>query len=227
MGRGIVEPVDDFRASNPPSNEALLESLAKDFVSSGFDRKHVTRTILNSRTYQLSARTSDFNANDTKYFSHARPRLLSAEQLLDAICAVTGVQEKYAGLPAGTRATQLPSPDADHGFLKVFGQPPREMACQCERSTDSNLSQALQMINGPLIHEKLQNEGNRIRSLVEAGKDNAQIVNELYQVALCRLPQAEEIDAAEKHIAAQEDRVKALEDVCWALLNAKEFLFQH
>ena len=227
MGRGIVEPVDDFRASNPPSNEALLEALAEDFVSSGFDRKHITRTILNSRTYQLSARTNDFNASDTKYFSHARPRLLSAEQLLDAICAVTGVQEKYAGLPAGTRATQLPSPDGDHNFLKVFGQPPREMACQCERSTDSNLSQALQMINGPLIHEKLQNEGNRIRSLVEAGKDNAEIVNELYQVALCRQPQAEEIEAAEKHIAAQEDRVKALEDVCWAILNAKEFLFQH
>lgn len=227
MGRGIVEPVDDFRASNPPSNEALLSALAEDFVTSGFDRKHITRTILNSQTYQLSARTNEFNGNDAKYFSHAKPRLLTAEQLLDAICTVTGVQEKYAGLPAGTRATQLPSPDGDHSFLKVFGQPPREMACQCERSTDSNLSQALQMINGPLIHAKLQDEGNRIRQLVEAGKNDTEIVNELYQVALCRQPEAEEIEAAAKHIAAQEDRLQALEDVCWAILNAKEFLFQH
>ncbi len=227
MGRGIVEPVDDFRASNPPSNEALLDALGKDFISSGFDRIHITRIILNSRTYQLSARANDFNASDVKYFSHARPRLLTAEQLLDAICAVTGIEEKYAGLPAGTRATQLPSPDVDHHFLKVFGQPPREMACQCERSTDSNLSQALQMINGPLIHDKLQNENNRIRKLATAGKNDAEIVSELYQVALCRQPQAEEIEIAVNHIVAQEDRMQALEDVCWALLNAKEFLFQH
>ncbi len=227
VGRGIVEPVDDFRASNPPSNEALLDALAKDFVSSGFDRKHITRTILKSHAYQLSARTNGFNESDTKYFSHAQPRLLTAEQLLDAICAVTGVEEKFAGLPSGTHATQLPSPDVNHHFLKVFGQPPREMACQCERSTDSNLSQALQMINGPLIHGKLQNENNRIRKLVGAGKSDAEIVNELYQVALCRQPQAEEIEVAEKHIAAQEDRLQALEDVCWAILNAKEFLFQH
>jgi len=227
MGRGIVEPVDDFRASNPPSNEALLDALSEDFVTSGFDRKHITRIILNSHTYQLSARTNEFNVSDNKYFSHARPRLLTAEQLLDAICAVTGVQEKYAGLPAGIHATQLPSPDVNNHFLKVFGQPPREMACQCERSTDSNLSQALQMINGPLIHGKLQNEGNRLRKLMKAGKNDAEIVSELYQVALCRQPQAEEIEVAEKHISAQEDRLQALEDVCWAILNAKEFLFQH
>ncbi|HVX61350.1 MAG TPA: DUF1549 domain-containing protein, partial [Pirellulales bacterium] len=123
LGRGIVEPVDDFRDSNPPSSEALLDALAKDFVSHKYDRKHVIRTILNSRTYQLSSRKNEFNKSDVKYFSHARTRLLSAEQLLDAICQVTAVPEKYAGLPAGTRATQLPSPDVNNYFLKVFGQP--------------------------------------------------------------------------------------------------------
>lgn len=227
MGRGIVEPVDDFRASNPPSNEALLDALAEDFVAHGYDRKHLIRTILRSRTYQLSARTNEFNQNDTKYFSHARTRLLSAEQLLDAICQVTSVPEKYAGLPAGTRATQLPSPDVDHQFLKVFGQPAREMACQCERSNDSNLSQALQMINGPLVHGKLIDANNRIRTLAAAGKGDDDIVGELYLAALCRQPNEAELAAARRHIAAQADRMLALEDVCWAVLNSKEFLFQH
>ena len=221
MGRGIVEPVDDFRASNPPSNEALLAALAQEFVESGFDRNQILRTILNSSTYQLSSRKSEWNRDDTKYFSHARTRLLSAEQLLDAICQVTGLPEKYAGLPDGTRATQLPTPDVDNGFLKVFGQPAREMACQCERSNESNLSQALQMINGPLVHGKLAGEGNRIRTLVEAGKSDEQIVGELYLAALCRPPSEAEMAAAMNHIGTQTERLAALEDVCWALLNAK------
>jgi hypothetical protein len=182
---------------------------------------------LNSRTYQLSSRKNEFNKNDSKYFSHARTRLLSAEQLLDAISDVTGVAEKFAGLPSGTRATQLPSPDVNNYFLKVFGQPPREMACQCERSTESNLSQALQMINGPLVHGKLRDPNNRFRVLAAAGKTDAEIVGELYYSALARQPNQAELDAATKHIAAQADRMQGLEDVCWALLNAKEFLFQH
>jgi hypothetical protein len=227
FGRGIVEPVDDFRASNPPSNGPLLDALAEDFAKHGFDRKHILRTMLNSRAYQLSSRSNDFNKNDNKYFSHMKTRLLSAEQLLDAICRVTGIDEKYAGLPAGTRATQLPAPDGDNYFLKVFGQPAREMACQCERSSESNLSQALQMINGPVIHGKLTNENNRLRKLATAGKSNAEIIDELYLSALCRHPGPEEVAAAEKHIAAQAERMHGLEDVCWALMNAKEFLFQH
>ncbi len=227
FGRGIVEPVDDFRASNPPSNGDLLEALSSDFVQSGFDQKHIIRTILNSHTYQLSSRKNEFNKNDEKYFSHVRPRLLSAEQLLDAICDVTGVAEKFPGLPSDVRATQLPSPDVNNQFLKVFGQPAREMACQCERSTESNLSQALQMINGPLVHSKLRNGNNRLRKLVAAKKTEEQIVEDLYMAALCRKPGAGETAAAIKHVAAQKDRLEGLEDVCWALLNAKEFLFQH
>lgn len=227
MGRGIVEPVDDFRASNPPSNERLIQALAKDFIESGFDRKHIIRTILNSQTYQLSSKKNDLNASDTKYFSHSGTRMLSAEQLLDAICQVTDVQETYAGLPDGTKATQLPSPDVNNYFLKVFGQPAREMACQCERSSDSNLSQALQMINGPLVHGKLRSEGVRFRKLIADGKQDDEIVRQIYLSALCREPSEQELTAAVKHIGAQEQRELGLEDVCWAVLNAKEFLFQH
>ena len=227
MGRGIVEPVDDFRDSNPPSSAALLDALAQDFVAHGFDRKHILRTILNSRTYQHSSRKNEFNKSDVKYFSHSRTRLLSAEQLLDAICQVTSVAEKYAGLPAGTRATQLPSPDVDNYFLKVFGQPARETACQCERSSESNLSQALQMINGPLVHGKVRDENNRLRMLLKAGKSNQEIITELYLAAFARAPSEPEMTAAVNHITASGDQVKGLEDVCWALLNANEFLFQH
>ncbi|MFO0896352.1 MAG: DUF1553 domain-containing protein [Pirellulales bacterium] len=227
MGRGIVEPVDDFRESNPPSNDELLAALAEDFASHGFDRKRILRTMLNSRTYQQSYRSNDTNKLDSKYFSHARTRLLSAEQLLDAICQVTGVAESYAGVPAGTRATQLPSPDGNHAFLKVFGQPARETACQCERSNDTNLSQALQMINGPTVHGKLRDEQNRLRKLAAAGKSDAEIVGELFQAAYCRAPDETELATAVSHIAAQKDRLRGLEDVCWSVLNSKEFLFQH
>ena len=227
MGRGIVEPVDDFRDSNPPASASLLSALADDFAAHGYDRRHVIRTILASRTYRLSSRKNEFNSSDNKYFSHAITRLLTAEQLLDAICRVTDVPEKFAGLPAGTRATALPSPDVDNDFLKVFGQPARETACACERSTDSNLSQALQMINGPLVHSKVRDEKNRLRTLVSAGKSNEEIIEELYLAGLCRKPGEPEMAAATKHIAGAGDRMRGLEDVCWAILNANEFLFQH
>jgi hypothetical protein len=227
LGRGIVEPVDDFRDSNPPSSAALLDALAQDFAAHGFDRKHILRTILNSRTYQLSSRMNEFNKSDVKYFSHARTRLLSAEQLLDAICQVTSVPEKYAGLPAGTRAIQLPSPDVDNYFLKVFGQPARETACQCERSNESNLSQALQMINGPLVHSKVRDENNRLKLMLKAQKTTQDVIAELYLAAFCRKPSDAEMATAANHVAASGDQIKGLEDVCWALLNANEFLFQH
>ena len=167
LGRGIVDPPDDFRDSNPPSNAALLEALASDFVKSGFDRKHIIRTILNSRTYQASFEPNDFNRDDAKYFSHYQPRLLSAEQLLDAICHVTDVPEKFGSLPAGTKATHLPAPDlVKHEFLKIFGQPERQTVCQCERSSESNLGMAIQFFNGPLIYNKLRDGNNRFRKLM-------------------------------------------------------------
>ncbi|MEX1230349.1 MAG: DUF1553 domain-containing protein [Planctomycetaceae bacterium] len=227
MGRGIVEPVDDFRDSNPPSNDELLNELAAGFVQNNFSQKWVLRTIMNSRTYQLSSRKNDFNSNDEIYFSHANTRLLSAEQLLDAICEVTGAPESYAGLPPGTRAVELPDPPTDHYFLKIFGQPQREMACQCERSNESNLSQALQMINGPVVHNKLRADNGRIATMLAASKTDDEIIRSLYLTALCRQPSAQELEAATKHIAASADRRLAMEDIGWAILNSKEFLFQH
>lgn len=227
MGRGIVEPVDDFRDSNPPSNAKLLDELERQFIANGFSRKWAVRTIMKSRTYQLSSRKNDFNAEDEIYNSHANTRLLTAEQLLDAICQVTEVPEKFAGVPYGTRAVELPDPPTDHYFLKIFGQPQREMACQCERSNESNLSQALQMINGPVVHNKLRSDKGRIAEAIKAGKSDEEIITTLYLAALCRKPAEAELEAARRHIAASSDRRLALEDVGWAILNSKEFLFQH
>ncbi|GAB4145334.1 MAG: DUF1549 domain-containing protein [Planctomycetaceae bacterium] len=227
MGRGIVEPVDDFRDSNPPSNEKLLDELAKRFVKNGFSRKWAVKTIMKSRLYQLSSRKNEFNADDEIYSSHATTRLLGAEQLLDAICQVTGVNEKFSGLPAGTRAVELPDPPTNHYFLKIFGQPQREMACQCERSNESNLSQALQMINGPVVHNKLRDGKSRIATMMAAKKSDTEIIETLYLAALSRKPVPAELQAAKKHIAASKNRKEALEDVGWAILNSKEFLFQH
>ncbi len=227
LGRGIVEPVDDFRDSNPASNAPLLEKLAQEFVANKFSMKWAVKTIMKSRTYQLSSRKNQFNSDDEIYASHGTTRLLSAEQLLDAICAVTNVPETFPGLPVGTRATELPDPPTDHYFLKIFGQPQREMACQCERSSESNLSQALQMINGPVVHNKLRDNNGRIATLIAAMKSNEDIITELYMSALSRKPVEGEMTAAVKHISAAADRRLALEDVGWAILNSKEFLFQH
>jgi hypothetical protein len=227
MGRGIVEPVDDFRDSNPPSNAKLLDELARQFVAHGYSSKWVMRTIMHSHIYELSARKNEFNKDDELYFSHANTRMLTAEQLLDAICEVTNVPEHFTGLPVGTRAVELPDPPTDNYFLKIFGQPQREMACQCERSTDSNLSQALQMINGPVVHNKLRDDSGRIPQMIKAAKKDDEIIASLYLTALSRQPAAEEMAASKAHIARSSDRRQALEDIGWAILNCKEFLFQH
>jgi hypothetical protein len=228
-GRGIVDPVDDFRESNPSANDELLDALAKDFVAHKYDVKYLIRTIMNSRTYQLSAQTNDLNKDDTKYFSHAVTKLLTAEQLLDALCTATEVPEKFAGLPLGTRAVQLPDGEINHPFLKTFGQPARELACECEREGDSNLQQALQLINGPTINEKLRNANNRIGRLLGKKMSDIDVLCELYLATVSRLPAADEVSAALEHVrkAKPEDRRKAWEDVQWALVNSKEFLFRH
>lgn len=228
FGRGIVDPPDDFRDSNPPSNVELLDALARDFVEHGFDRKHMLRTILNSRTYQASSQTTPLNEDDEKYFSHYYPRMLTAEQLLDAICHVTGVPERFGRMPAGTRATQLPTPElADSDFMKVFGQPSRLTVCACERSKTSNLGQALQLYNGPLIHAKLKDPNNRLRQWLQAGKSDREIIESLYLLALCRQPKPAELRTALQHVGSSSDRLRALEDICWAVLNMDEFVFQH
>jgi len=227
MGRGVVEPVDDFRESNPSANDPLLDALARDFVKSGFDLKHLVRTICRSRTYQLSANPVEGNKDDTRYFSHAVSKLLTAEQMLDAICQSTEVQEKYPGLPPGTRATQLPDGEVNNQFLKTFGQPARELACECERESDSNLAQALQLINGPTINDKLKAPTNRLGRLIGAKKSDKEILTDLYLSTLSRLPTAEDEKIALAHLAKSKDSRKAWEDIHWALMNTKEFLFRH
>lgn len=228
FARGIVDPIDDFRDSNPPSNSELLDWLAEQFVSSGFDRKHILRTILNSRTYQASYRASESNSEDQLYFSHQEPRLLSAEQLLDAINQVTGIKDPLGTLPEDVRATQLPAPDlVKLDFLKVFGQPERSTVCACERSSESNLGMAIEFFNGPFLHQKLRSDKNRFRVAIAAGKSDQEIVTELYLAAVCRPPSPGELEIAVKQIALRGERPAGFEDICWALLNTDEFLFQH
>jgi len=210
LGRGIVDPPDDFRDSNPPSNAALLDELAADFGDSGYDRKHLIRTILNSRTYQASFEPNAFNEDDEKYFSHFQPRLLSAEQLLDAICHATDRPEQFAALPPGTRATQLPAPDVvNHEFLKTFGQPERQTVCACERTSESNLGMAIQFFNGPLIYNKLRDENNRFRQLLKLGKTDAEIVDALYLAAVCRPPNDAEVQASLAHLSSKDEQIAA------------------
>ena len=175
----------------------------------------------------MSAESNEFNKDDNKYFSHAVTKLLPAEVLLDAICQSADVGEKFAGMPAGTRAVQLPDGDANHPFLKTFGQPARELACECEREGDSNLAQALQLINGPTVNEKLRNAQNRIGKLIAAKKNDKEIVDELFLVTLSRRPNETEESAMLGHVSAAPDRRRAWEDVHWALINSKEFLFRH
>lgn len=227
MGRGIVEPVDDFRDSNPASNDELLDGLAAEFAKSNYNLKHLIRTILSSRTYQLSARANDLNADDSLYFSHAATKLLPAEVLLDAISALTSASSNFANLPKGTRATQLPDGKMDDPFLKTFGRPARELACECERESDSNLSQALQLIGGATVNGKLRDDNGRMAHLAKSGKSPEEITKELYLVALSREPNASETAAAAKHIIAAADKRQAVEDLGWVLINSKEFLFRH
>src|SRR5579884_920917 len=208
MGKGIVDPVDDFRDSNPSANDELLDALAKDFADHHFDVKHLIRVIMTSRTYQLSAQANDLNRDDGKYFSHAVTKLLTAEQLLDAICAVTEVPEKFTGMPAGTRAVQLPDGDPNHPFLKTFGQPARELPCECEREGDSNLAQALQLINGPTVNDKLRNANNRIGRLLARKLPDRAVLDELYLATLSRLPTEEDVKASLAHVHKATDKRK-------------------
>ncbi len=228
FARGIVEPIDDFRDSNPPTNGALLDALSKDFIESGFDRKHLLRVILNSRTYQASHETTEMNQEDSNYFSHQEPRMLGAEQLLDAINHTLGLDQQIGSLPVGTRSTQVPAPDiAKVDFLDVFGQPERSTVCACERSSDSNLGMAIELFNGQLIHEKLHAQNNRFRKSLAEGKSTQEIVKELYLAALCRHPSEIEVKAALDHCSKAADPASGIEDICWALFNTDEFLFQH
>jgi hypothetical protein len=236
MGRGIVDPVDDFRPTNPPSHPELLEALAKDFVDHRFDVKHLIRTIMTSRTYGLSAEPNDTNAGDEVNYSHALPRRMTAEQLLDAQHQVTGVAAEFAGYPKGVRAGEIPGvplmrrranrPTMADMFLVTFGKPPRQLVCECERSTDTTLGQTFQMISGPEISRMLSDPGNRLGGLLADGRSVESAVEELYWSALARPPSEDERNVMCGHVRSASDPRKGLEDVTWALLNSKEFVLR-
>lgn len=227
LGRGIVDPVDDFRASNPPSNIPLLQALAGDFAARGFDLRHLVGTIMKSSTYQLSSETNALNEADQKYFSHATPTRLTAEQMLEAITTVTGAPEEFAGYPAGTRVTQVVPTWQPHPFLRLFGQPPRETVCECERSTDATLGQSFELIGGRLIDSRLRAADNRLSRLLAPGKPETEMVTELYLAAYSRYPAPDELKIGLEHLKGAGDRRAALEDLAWGLMNTKEFLLRH
>jgi len=229
FSRGIVEPEDDMRETNPPSNPKLLDGLARDFIESGFDLKQLVRTICKSNTYQLSALPNDYNLKDKQNFSRYYPKRLTAEVLYDAFHQVTNTTQGYGGLPAGTRATQLPDSSVGPYFLKVFGQPQADTACECERSGEANLAQSLHLLNSSEVQNKIGHASGRAVTLAaDAEQPHDAKVRQLYRWVYSREPLEDELKIAMDHIAKNEKEVKiAYEDILWALVNTKEFLFNH
>ena len=254
-GRGIVEPVDDFRDSNPSANDALLNALAADFAINGFRLKSLIRTITNSRTYQLSPIPNESNRSDQRYFSHMHVRPLPAEVLFDAICNVTGVPEKFeimndytigvpkgfVDLPANTRAVQLPVNDIvtlinqsskyvryeSHPFLRAFGQPTRTQTCECDREQKFGRKQALELIIGQMTSNRLAQNDNRLGELLAKKNSDTEILNAVYLRALSRSPSESTAEAFLDYVVKSADRREAWEDVLWTVLNSQEFIYQH
>jgi hypothetical protein len=228
MGKGLVNPIDDLRETNPPSNPELLDALADAFVRSAYDLKALLRLILTSRVYQLSALATPDNHLDSTFFSHFMVKRLSAEQLLDAIDAATGTVEKFPRRPAGTRAIALPDTNYASYFLDTFGRPFRAVSCECERSRDPNLSQALHLMNGDLLNRKLlQGDGRLARMLKDPRLTDETAIRRLYLLTFNRPPDPAELTTARKVVAEGANRSVGLSDLFWALLNSKEFLFNH
>jgi hypothetical protein len=274
FNRGLVDPEDDMRETNPPTNPELLEALAKQFADSGYDLKNLARTITRSQVYQLSSVPNGHNGVDKQNFSRYYPRRLTAEALLDAINVVTKSENKFDGLPRGTRAVQLPdnSFNASSYFLTVFGRPDASTSCECERSQDASLAQSLHLLNSKDVQDKLTNDKGRAALLAaDAKATDEEKIRELYLTALAREPNESEVALATSHLAKGKDdkarrqayeekirklylrtlvrepnekelalakkylaegkddkaRRQAYEDVIWALINTKEFLFNH
>ena len=240
FGRGLVEPEDDMRLTNPASHPELLEALANHFIDSGYDLKELIRTICRSRIYQLSSQPNLHNSSDDRNFSRHYPRRLPAEVLLDAIDQIAGTETVFPGQPSGTRAVQLPddSFNSEAYFLPLFGRPDNTSACECERTEDANLAQSLHLLNSPHIQEKLT-AGKARAALLAADPErpHQDKIRELYHRAYARDPDQDELAVAYRHIEGKEKsatgegaetgRRQAYEDILWALINTKEFLFNH
>jgi hypothetical protein len=227
FGKGIIDPVDDIRAGNPPSNPELLDALTQDFLRTNFDLKHIMRVMVTSRTYQTSISANRWNVDDKSNFSHFYPRRLEAEQLFDAIHQATGTKTRFAGMPEGTRATQLPDAHIAGGnsFLSLFGRPPRESPCECERTSNVSLGQALNLINGPTISDAIATPDGHLARFLKTNPTPKQIVEEVFLSALCRMPTAKEMQTGLTHIQKSAHPAEGAQDLMWALLNSPAFLF--
>ena len=226
FSRGIVDPEDDLRVTNPPSNPELLAALEKHFLDHRFDLKDLVRTICKSSAYQLGSDPTEFNAADTQNFSSFYPRRLPAEVLYDAINHVAGVPSNFGGVPQGTRAVQLPDNGFNNYFLQVFGKPEAESACECERSPEANLAQSLHLLNSTDVQGRLQNGNGRAALFArDQERKDEEKVEDLYLWAFSRKPSADEQKLVFDHVSAAANKQQAWEDVIWAMLNAKEFQF--
>jgi hypothetical protein len=226
LGKGIIDPVDDVRISNPASNPELLDALGAKFTEYGYDFRKLVRDICNSRTYQLSTRANETNAGDDRNFAKASIRRLRAEVLLDCISQVTETKDKFAGIPKGARAVQIPDGNTSGYFLTTFGRATRETVCSCEVKMEPNLSQALHLLNGNTAEGKIK-EGGVVKAWLKAGKSREAILDELYLRALGRKPGDTERAKLTGFFGDPKTDEQVLNDLFWALLNAKEFVFNH
>ena len=231
LGRGLVDPVDDFRDTNLPSHPALLEDLTKFFVESSFDLKKLIRHIMLSETYQRSSESNETNADDEINYGHQSVRRFTAEQLADSLSLAVGAPLEFNGYPLGLRAAQIPgvrpsrNVKAADRFLSTFGKPKRLLASEVERTDTSNMGQAFELMSGPLVSEALRTKGNRLDQLRET--DLIEAIQDLYWASISRAPSAKELEALRSHVQSAADRRQALEDVFWSLLNAKEFTLRY
>lgn len=225
LGRGLVDPVDDLRSTNPPTNVALMNALSQHLVDSGFDLKQLVRSIVSSRLYQLDSQPTPANAADSRFYSHFKVKRLPAEALLDAIDQVTAVQTKFKSLPMGTRAIELPDAEYPNYFLNTFAKPRRASVCECERSPDESLAQALHTLNGDTLASKITDKRGRLLKLIADKRQHDEIVSELYLATLCRPPTEDETAASRAFLADYSTPQECYEDLIWALMNSKQFLF--
>jgi len=226
FGQGIVEPVDDVRVSNPPSNPQLFETLGRKLVEYNYDFKQLVRDICASNTYQRSTERNSSNETDDRNFAHANVRRIPAESLLDCISQITQTKDKFPGLPLGARAVQVADGGTSTYFLTTFGRAKRETVCTCEVSTDPSLSQALHLLNGTTVEGKI-GQGGLVKQLLADGRTPEQVIESLYIRALSRQPLPEEMDQLKAVVAESPNPQAGLEDIFWAILNSREFLFNH
>jgi hypothetical protein len=226
FGRGIIEPVDDIRVSNPASNPELFQSLGKKLVEYKYDFKQLVRDICNSQAYQRTTERNESNMTDERNFAHANVRRIPAEMLLDCVVQVTGAYDKFGGLPIGSRAVQIADGGNSNYFLTTFGRAPRDTVCACESKTDPTLSQALHMLNGQTIGGKIQ-QGQLTKKLLDEKKTPQEIIESFYIRALTRKPSEAEMKNLLEIVAQAENPQQGLDDIFWAVLNSREFLFNH